>query len=119
MSDFSWSTGPLCPLAGVTVLDLSRHLPGPWLTRILLDLGATVIKVESPRGDPLRFVHPQANSMGAAFAAVNAGKQSVSIDMRAEEGRALLLELRVEGRARLVHQAAERLVEDGEVGGGE
>jgi crotonobetainyl-CoA:carnitine CoA-transferase CaiB-like acyl-CoA transferase len=93
MSDFSWTTGPLCPLAGITVLDLSRHLPGPWLTRILLDLGATVIKVESPRGDPLRFVHPQANSMGAAFAAVNAGKQSVSIDMRAQEGRALLLEL--------------------------
>ncbi|MFT4976189.1 MAG: alpha-methylacyl-CoA racemase [Myxococcota bacterium] len=93
MSDLSWSDGPLQPLAGVTVVDLSRHLPGPWLTRILSDLGATIIKIESPRGDPLRHVHPKVNGLGAAFASVNAGKQSVAVDMRAEEGRALLLEL--------------------------
>jgi len=93
MSATSWSDGPLQPLAGITVLDLSRHLPGPWLTRILADLGATIVKVESPRGDPLRHVYPQTNGMSAAHAAVNAGKQSVALDMRAQEGRDLLLEL--------------------------
>lgn len=93
MSPTSWSDGPLQPLSGLTVLDLSRHLPGPWLTRILRDLGATILKVESPRGDPLRHVFPRTHGMGAAHAAVNAGKQSIALDMRADEGRALLLEL--------------------------
>lgn len=93
MTTPSWSDGPLQPLVGVTVLDLSRHLPGPWLTRILRDLGATILKVESPRGDPLRHVYPKAHGMGAAHAAVNGGKQSIAINMRADEGRALLLDI--------------------------
>ncbi len=82
------------PLVGITVLDLSRHLPGPWLTRILADLGATVIKVESPKGDPVRNVSPLGpDGLGTFFATLNAGKQCVALDMRSEEGRAVLLEL--------------------------
>lgn len=81
---------PFLPLKGVRVLDLSRYLPGPLLARVLGDLGAEVIKVESPRGDSLRHVPPQVGTMGAAYGSVNAGKQSVSLDMRSDAGRALL-----------------------------
>ena len=49
------SSGPLTPLNGLVVLDLSRHLPGPLLTRMLKDLGAEVVKVEPPTGDPAPF----------------------------------------------------------------
>ncbi|MEL6347905.1 MAG: CaiB/BaiF CoA-transferase family protein [Myxococcota bacterium] len=85
-----WCEGPLQPLRGVNVLDFSRHLPGPWLTRILADLGATVIKIESPRGDPTRMVPPFVAGMAALYATANANKHSVSVNLRAEEGRALL-----------------------------
>ncbi len=81
---------PLLPLKGVRVLDLSRYLPGPLLARVLGDLGADVIKVEAPRGDSLRHVPPHVGTMGAAFGSVNAGKRSVSLDMRSDAGRALL-----------------------------
>jgi len=84
---------PLDPLAGVRVLDLSRYLPGPWLTRVLRDLGAEVIKVEPPGGDGLRYLPPHRDGMGTAFAALNAGKRSVVVDLKKAEGQALLLEL--------------------------
>ena len=78
------------PLAGVVVLDLSWYLPGPFLTRILVDLGAEVWKVEPPQGDPLRWMQPLADAGGGAFASLHAGKRSVVLDLKRPEGVAVL-----------------------------
>lgn len=67
-------------LEGVRVLDLSRLLPGPFLTSILAELGADVVKLEPPGlGDETRLVD-------YAFGAVNAGKRSLVVDLKAEGG---------------------------------
>jgi alpha-methylacyl-CoA racemase len=73
------------PLAGVLVVDLTRYLPGPFASRELLRLGARVVRLESPEGDPMRGIAPGWD------AALNAGKESVSLDLKAEPelGRAL------------------------------
>jgi crotonobetainyl-CoA:carnitine CoA-transferase CaiB-like acyl-CoA transferase len=71
------------PLSGIEVLDLSLNLPGPYATSILHSLGADVIKVEPPKGDPARH-------MGALFGLVNRGKQSVVLDLREAEGQTAL-----------------------------
>ena len=73
------------PLAGLLVVDLTRHLPGPFASRELLRLGARIVRLESPDGDPLRAIAPQWD------AALNAGKESVVCDLKAEPelGRAL------------------------------
>ncbi|RRS04608.1 CoA transferase [Aquabacterium soli] len=63
------------PLAGLRVVDLTRNLPGPFATRILADLGATVIKVEPPEGDPARGLPP-------LYAALNPGKDVRTIDFK-------------------------------------
>lgn len=78
------------PLRGTVVLDLSRYLPGPLLTRILVDLGATVYKIEPPGGDLLRWMPPESAGLGAGFAALHAGKRSVVLDLKKPEGAALL-----------------------------
>ena len=78
------------PLAGIRVLDLTRVLAGPHAARMLLDLGAEVIKVEPPEGDITRTTHPRVNSISSYFAQQNAGKRCVSIDLDHETGRALL-----------------------------
>lgn len=62
-------------LAGLRVIDLSRNLPGPFCTRMLADLGAAIIKVEPPEGDPTR-------PLGSLFEALNHGKESRRIDFR-------------------------------------
>ncbi len=80
------------PLAGLRVLDLSRILAGPWAGQLLADLGADVIKVESPDGDDTRrwgppFVENADGSRDAAyFHATNRGKRSVVIDFSTTEG---------------------------------
>ena len=73
------------PLAGLLVVDLTRYLPGPFATRELLRLGARVVRLEAPGGDPLRELAP------AWDTALNAGKESVCCDLKAdpELGRAL------------------------------
>jgi alpha-methylacyl-CoA racemase len=63
------------PLAGVTVVDLTRYLPGPYCTRMLADLGARVIKVEPPQGDPVRRV------AWHIYDFLNAGKEIVTLDL--------------------------------------
>jgi alpha-methylacyl-CoA racemase len=76
------------PLAGTKVLDLSRLLPGPFATRMLVELGATVDKVEDPGpGDYLRHMPPDSDGMGALFIALNQGKRSTVIDLKSDEGR--------------------------------
>jgi alpha-methylacyl-CoA racemase len=87
--------GPAGPLDGVRVFDLSRLLPGPFCTQLLVDLGADVIKVEDPAGgDYLRHMPPLlADGTSALFHAINRGKRSVTIDLKDDAGRARFLRL--------------------------
>ncbi|HAU58395.1 MAG TPA: CoA transferase [Comamonadaceae bacterium] len=62
-------------LSGLRVLDLTRNLPGPFATRMLADLGATIVKVEPPEGDPAR-------PLAALFEALNHGKECRTVDFR-------------------------------------
>ncbi|TXG93329.1 MAG: CoA transferase, partial [Rhodocyclaceae bacterium] len=71
------------PLAGVKVLDLTSVLMGPYATQIFADLGADVIKVESPQGDTTRFIPPGPDpSRGAMFLNANRGKRSLAMDLK-------------------------------------
>ncbi len=83
------------PLAGITVLDLSRVLAGPWCTQILADLGANVIKIENPDGgdDTRGWGPPFATGESAYFLCANRGKQSVAVDFAQAEGQAIIREL--------------------------
>src|SRR5512138_346645 len=82
------------PLAGVRVLDLSRLLPGPFATMVLADLGADVVKVESPHGgDWLRTLPPLAGGASGPFHALNRGKRSVALDLAKPEGLRAFLRL--------------------------
>lgn len=75
------------PLAGVRILDLSRLLPGGMATMMLADLGADVIKIESPDGgDYARWMPPMIDGQGAYFRATNRNKRSAIIDLKKEEG---------------------------------
>ncbi|MBL3686062.1 CoA transferase [Leucobacter zeae] len=82
-------------LAGIRVADFSRVLAGPHATMILADLGADVIKIESPEGDGTRQWSPPTNAIGQStyFAGVNRGKRSVVCDLRDAEGLARAREL--------------------------
>ena len=84
-------------LDGVTVLDFTRVLAGPYCTRLLADLGARVIKVEQPRGDDMRVaplqLDPARGDQSSYFVRVNAGKRSVGVDLGRPEGRAVALDL--------------------------
>lgn len=82
------------PLAGLTILDLTRLLPGGFCTMALADLGARVIKVEEPgRGDYLRHFAPRGAHDSVLFSALNRGKESLTLDLKAAEGRSILLDL--------------------------
>ncbi|MFD1197205.1 CaiB/BaiF CoA transferase family protein [Brucella gallinifaecis] len=86
------------PLAGLKVIELARILAGPWVGQTLSDLGADVIKVESPEGDDTRtwgspFIEVEGEKSAAYFHACNRGKQSVIADFRSDEGRALVYKL--------------------------
>lgn len=75
------------PLSNLTVLDLTVNTPGPYCSMILSDLGARVIKVEPPSGDPLR------SSSDAMFASMNRGKESIALDLKDEGDREVLYKL--------------------------
>lgn len=82
------------PLAGLKVIDLTTVLMGPYTTQFLGDFGADVIKVELPAGDLVRSIGPgRAPDMGPLFLNANRSKRSVMIDLKAPEGRALMLDL--------------------------
>ncbi len=95
------------PLTGITVLDLTRVLAGPYCTRLLADLGARVIKIERPgEGDEMRRnymqLEPGRADQSTYFTRVNAGKESVAVDLSRPEGRAVAHDL-----ARLADVAVE------------
>lgn len=86
------------PLAGLIVLDLTRVLAGPYCTRLLADLGARIIKVERPgEGDEMRHsphqIEPGRDDQSTYFTRVNAGKESVGVDLSNPRGREVLLDL--------------------------
>lgn len=82
------------PLAGVRVIDLTHMIAGPMATQILGDLGAEVIKVESPgRGDVTRGMPPFDRDISHYFLAFNKFKKSVAIDIKHPQGKEVLLEL--------------------------
>ncbi len=81
-------------LEGIRVLDLSRLLPGPFLTMILGDMGADVVKVEDPRmGDYMRNFPPSKGGMSGRFHSVNRNKRSVTMDLKTDAERDKFLKM--------------------------
>jgi len=82
-------------LEGIRVLDLTRMLAGPYATMLLADMGAEVVKVEDPAGDPIRRMGPpfEADGRSAYFMAVNRNKRSVVLDLRTDRDRDRFLRL--------------------------
>ncbi len=79
------------PLSGITVVDLTRVLAGPFCTMVLLDLGARIIKVEQPEtGDEARGIGPFIGSVSGYFASVNRGKESITLDLKNPDDREVL-----------------------------
>lgn len=78
------------PLDGVTVIDFSRLLPGPWCTQMLGDLGAVVIKVEEPKlGDASRYNPPLYQQSSVYYNSVNGNKKSITLDLRTKAGQCI------------------------------
>lgn len=100
------------PLDGLRVLDLSTEIPGPYATKMLVDAGAEVIKVEGPDGDPLRRFSSSGQDLadrdGALFQFLNGGKKSVDWDLSLDTDRASFLR---------ICQTADLVVESGGPGG--
>ena len=85
----------MAPLDGITVLDLTRVLSGPYCTMLLADMGARVIKIEQPgKGDDTRaWGPPFLEGESAYFLSINRNKESVTVDFKHPEGRRLLEQL--------------------------
>jgi len=79
------------PLSGVTVIDLTRILAGPYCTLLMAELGARVIKVETPKtGDDARAYGPFLEGKSAYFMSINRGKESIALDLKKPDDRAIL-----------------------------
>ena len=84
----------MLPLDGFRILDLTRFLSGPYCTMVLAELGADVIKIEQPvTGDDSRRMAPKVNGESYPFAMPNRSKRSVSLDLKADRGREIFLEM--------------------------
>ncbi len=104
---------PSGPLTGLKVLDLTVNVLGPLCTQILGDMGADVLKIEVPEGDPMRFVGPsRSDGMSVLFLNLNRNKRSIVLNLKNESARLTLLQL-IESADVLVHsmrpEAARRL----------
>ena len=81
-------------LEGIRVVDLTRILSGPFCSMFLADMGAEVIKIEDPdEGDPIRKQGEARNGYSLYFASFNRNKRSVTLDLRSDEGKAILRDL--------------------------
>jgi crotonobetainyl-CoA:carnitine CoA-transferase CaiB-like acyl-CoA transferase len=85
-SDETATTGPL---SGITVVDLTLNIAGPSATLILRDLGARVIKIESPTGDDSRQWPPFVDGLSTTYATFNRGKETIGLDLKTADGRRL------------------------------
>lgn len=82
------------PLSGVRIIDMTTVTMGPTATQLLGDMGADVIKVEAPQGDPSRWIGEARHAgMAAGFLHMNRNKRSIVLDLKQAEGRAVLLDL--------------------------
>jgi crotonobetainyl-CoA:carnitine CoA-transferase CaiB-like acyl-CoA transferase len=82
------------PLDGIKIVDLTNMLMAPYTTQILGDMGADVIKVEPPEGDPIRKIGPYRNpGMGPIFLNTNRSKRSIVLNLKTDEGHAAVIEL--------------------------
>jgi crotonobetainyl-CoA:carnitine CoA-transferase CaiB-like acyl-CoA transferase len=85
-------TAPNTPLAGITVLDFGQIYQGPYATLLMARAGADVIKIEPPTGEPLRRNHAGKGTR-LAFAMLNSNKRAITLNLKSERGRALLIEM--------------------------
>lgn len=81
------------PLAGIKVLDATSNIAGPWGGTVLGDLGADVLKIETPTGDPARFMAPSDGDRSAYFHIVNRNKEVITIDLKTLDGLAKIQDL--------------------------
>ncbi|HEY4265679.1 MAG TPA: CoA transferase [Micropepsaceae bacterium] len=82
------------PLSGVRVLDLTQFLSGPYATQMFADLGADIIKLEPPQGDPIRVVPPHfVGEDSVYYLCINRNKRCVAVDMKMDAGRDLVKRL--------------------------
>ena len=88
----TFSSAP--PLSGLRVIDITQFLSGPYCTQMLADLGAEVIKIESPQGDLSRVIPPNfIGSDSLYYMSINRNKQSVTVDMKSPDGIKVVREL--------------------------
>jgi len=87
------TTRPNYPLAGFTILDLTQFYQGPYATMMLAKAGADVIKIEPPGGESLRAMAPAGKETSYPVALLNANKRGVTLNLKTEDGRALLRKL--------------------------
>ncbi|MBB2198790.1 CoA:oxalate CoA-transferase [Gluconacetobacter sp. 1c LMG 22058] len=92
-SDNGLPDRPDGPLSGLTVIDLTHVINGPFGTAILADMGARVIKVEPPQGDDTRRNGPYVGDKSLYFACVNRGKESIALNLKDEGDRALFVNM--------------------------
>lgn len=85
------------PLENIKILDLTRVLAGPFCTMLLSELGAEVVKVESPEtGDDSRAYGPFRNNKSMYFVSINRGKKSISVNLKSEKGKQIIRDLLME-----------------------
>jgi alpha-methylacyl-CoA racemase len=85
---------PKSLLVGIRVVDFSQYIPGPYASLMLADLGADVIKVEPPGGDPMRFYGPLGPSATSPFySLLNGGKRVLRLDLKTDKDRRIVLDL--------------------------
>jgi crotonobetainyl-CoA:carnitine CoA-transferase CaiB-like acyl-CoA transferase len=78
-------------LEGIKVLDFTQYLSGPTVTRLMAEMGAEIIKIETaPGGDPSRLLPVVVDGRSGYFVQQNRGKQSLCVDLRTEEGLAIV-----------------------------
>ena len=86
-------SSPALPLAGILVLDATSNIAGPFGGAILADLGADVLKIETPAGDPSRSMSPVDGDRSAYFHIVNRNKDVEALDLKSANGKSRLHEL--------------------------